>query len=136
MYSVSRRRRTGDPSIAAWFTQHVIAGSLWAYGSAAKSRKVSDEPTAVSVEPADVDAGAVGAADRIARRTFPAAPRVGWSDDVDEMGTPYKLLSIVSPGSSHEIHEAYHAFVRTWVREEPPERRSRIRVACRAGMSG
>lgn len=100
------------------------------------SEAAPEEPTAVSVEPADVNAGAVDAAERVARSTFPAASRFDWSDDVDEMGTPYKLLSIVSPGSSREIHEAYLAFVWRWVREEPPERRSRIRVACRARLSG
>ena len=97
-----------------------------------------EEPTAARLEPVDVDtcavdAGGVDAAERIARSTFPAASRFNWSDDVDEIGTPYSLMSVVSPGSSHEIHEAYLAFVRTWVREEPPERRSQIRVAYRAG---
>lgn len=122
--------------LAASITAHVVAGSLWAYGSASKSRRASVASTAVSLEPTDANVGAVDAAERIARSTFPAASRFAWSDDVDEMGAPYNLLSVVSPGSSHEIHEAYLAFVRAWVREEPPDRRSRIRVAYRAGVSG
>ena len=59
-----------------------------------------------------------------------------WSDEVDESGEPFELLGVVSAASPEEIHEAYLAFMRAWVREVPPERRKRIRVAFRAGVSG
>jgi hypothetical protein len=45
-------------------------------------------------------------------------------------------MTVVSPATSAATHEAYVAFVRAWAHVEPPDRRRRIRVSCRAGVLG
>jgi hypothetical protein len=72
----------------------------------------------------------------LALRAFPAGSTVEWSDDVDENDVPLKLMTVVSPATSAATHEAYVAFVRAWAHVEPPDRRRRIRVSCRAGVLG
>ena len=85
----------------------------------------------LAVEPAVLDT-----ASQLALRAFPGGSRVEWSDDVDENDVPLKVMTIMSPVTSAATHEAYVAFVRAWVRAEPPDRRRRIRVSCRAGVVG
>ena len=75
-------------------------------------------------------------ASQLALRSFPAGSTIAWSDDVDENDVPLKLMTVVSPATLAATHEAYVAFVRAWVRAEPPELRRRIRVSCRVGVFG
>lgn len=117
-----------------WIVKQVVSGSLVRYHAAVR-RSAAGAPPSVA-DSADVDTVGADAAERIARSAFPVASRFDWIDDVDESGEPFKLLGVVSAASPEEIHEAYLAFMRAWVRDVPPERRRRIRVAFRAGVSG
>ena len=83
-----------------------------------------------------VDPAVLARAKALALRTFPTGSTVEWADDLDENDVPLELMTVVSPATPAATHEAYVAFVRAWVRAEPPERRRRIRVACRAGVLG
>jgi hypothetical protein len=96
----------------------------------------SDEAGGVPIEGLGVDPAALETASQLALRAFPAGSTVEWSDDVDENDVSLKLMTVVSPAASAATHEAYVAFVRAWVRAEPPDRRRRIRVSCRAGILG
>ena len=96
----------------------------------------SDEAGGAPSEGLAVDPAVLETASQLALRAFPAGSTVEWSDDVDENDVPLKLMTVVSPATSAATHEAYVAFVRAWVRAEPPDRRRRIRVSCRAGVLG
>ena len=96
----------------------------------------SAEAAGVPSEGVAVDPEVLETAKALALRAFPAGSTVEWSDDVDENGVPLELMTVVSPATSAATHEAYVAFVRAWVRAEPPDRRRRIRVSCRAGVLG
>lgn len=74
-------------------------------------------------------------AGHLALNAFPTGTVVKGSDDVDEDGGPLKLMTVSSPGSIEATHTAYLAFMRSWVRSEPPEHRRRIRVSCSASST-
>lgn len=88
------------------------------------------------VIPVPLAEAVIETASQLALRAFPAGSTVEWSDDVDENDAPLKLMTVVSPATPAATHEAYVAFVRAWVRAEPPELRRRIRVSCRVGVLG
>lgn len=115
--------------LADSITAQLAMGSL----KASVAAREASEPASKSGS--SLDESAVAAAELIARRAFPAESRVEWSDDVDEEGVPYRLMRVASPGSPEEIHASYLTFMRSWVREVPPERRRSIRVALRASGS-
>lgn len=109
-------------------------------GSSRDAGSSHDAPSAdvggVPTEGLAVDPAVLETARALALRAFPAGSTVEWSDDVDENDVPLELMTVVSPATPAATHEAYVAFVRAWVRAEPPERRRRIRVPCRAGVLG
>lgn len=72
----------------------------------------------------------------IALEWFPPGSTIEWSDEVDEDGDGYHLMSVRTPVAAAEAHRAYLAFVGAWARAEPPEKRARIRVSCRPGAAG
>lgn len=116
--------------LAASIARHVARGSLWAHDAAhATERGVRGLSNTSGA------AGAMDTAERLARSAFPAGAFVEWRDVLEDDDGPFNLMVVVSPGSAEEIHAAYLAFMRSWVREETPERRRSIRVACRASGS-
>jgi hypothetical protein len=96
----------------------------------------SDAAGGVPIEGLAIDPTVLETASQLALRVFPAGSRVEWYDDVDENDVPLELMTVSSPASATATHEAYVAFIRAWVRAEPPQRRRRIRVSCRAGILG
>ena len=75
-----------------------------------------------------LDGSALESLRQIALRSFPEGSSVVWSDDVDESGAPLKLMTVLSPAPADVTHEVYLGFIRSWVRDEPPERRQRSRA--------
>jgi hypothetical protein len=121
--------------LAHRITEWTRATSSWRYGLESRGGVDWGELGGSSAASTDV-AAATDAAERVARRAFPDASLFEWSDVTDDEGVSYKLLRVVSPASSERLHESYLAFIRAWVGEEAPERRSRIRLAYRAASSG
>ncbi len=85
---------------------------------------------------AAIDSTILDRVSRLAQACFPAGSTVEWSDEVDERGEVYGLMTVHSPAPPAATHEAYRAFIDAWVRAEPPTTRARIRVSCRPGAGG
>ena len=83
-----------------------------------------------------MDAAILERVSRLARACFPPGSTVEWSDEVDERGDVYGLMTVHSPAPPVATHESYRAFIHAWVRAEPPVNRARIRVSCRPGAGG
>ena len=94
------------------------------------------EPVDTQVDGSVLDGSALESVRQLALRSFPEGSSVEWSDDVDEIGAPLHLMTVLSPAPADVTHEAYLAFIRAWVRAEPPERRRRVRVSCHPGVRG
>jgi len=94
------------------------------------------EPIAGGRLDEEIDATIRERVSRLALQRFPPGSTIEWSDEVDEIGDVYSLMSVRTPATPSATHDAYRAFVGAWVRAEPPENRSRIRVSCRPVADG
>ena len=125
-----------EDDVAARLVERVFAlrSSL---GDAEEGRWMPEhESAALHVVDAAIDSTILDRVSQLARECFPAGSTVEWSDEVDESGDVYNLMTVHSPAAPAATHESYRAFIDAWVRAEPPEIRSRIRVSCRPGAGG
>lgn len=135
MFAPSGGERPDDAAFVARLIERLLAVAVPDCDSVPGRVPVVD-PVDAQGDVAVLDGSALESLRQIALRSFPEGSSVEWSDDVDESGAPLHLMNVFSPAPADVTHEAYLAFIHAWVRAEPPERRRRVRVSCRPGVSG